>query len=57
LSGADHWSPRAAKVAVGALTVAAAVSYPWYFAVLLAGFFGTRLFFRWRFDLSYPTFR
>jgi 4-hydroxybenzoate polyprenyltransferase len=56
LTGGDHWAPRAAKAAVAALTIAAAVSYPWYLVVLLAGFFGTRLFFRWRFDLSYPTF-
>jgi 1,4-dihydroxy-2-naphthoate octaprenyltransferase len=50
------WAPRAAKIGVLALTIAAAVAYPAYLIVLAAGFFGTRLFFRWRFSMAYPSF-
>ncbi len=50
------WAPQAAKVGVLALTISAAVAYPAYIIVLVAGFFGTRLFFRWRFGLAYPSF-
>jgi 1,4-dihydroxy-2-naphthoate octaprenyltransferase len=46
----------AAKAAVGALSVAAAVAYPLYVILLLSGFVATRLFFRWRFGGTYPTF-
>jgi 4-hydroxybenzoate polyprenyltransferase len=46
----------AAKAAVGSLSIAAAVAYPAYLVLLLAGFIGTRLFFRWRFGISYPNF-
>ena len=46
----------AAKVAVAALSIAAAVAYPMYAILLIVGFLGTRLFFRWRFGISYPTF-
>jgi 4-hydroxybenzoate polyprenyltransferase len=46
----------AAKSAVAALSVAAAVAYPLYVGLLVVGFVGTRLFFRWRFGISYPTF-
>lgn len=46
----------AAKVAVGALSIAAAVAYPVYLILLVSGFIGTRLFFRWRFGISYPNF-
>lgn len=49
-------STTAAKVAVGALSIAAVVAYPMYAALLVAGFIGTRLYFRWRFGISYPTF-
>lgn len=46
----------AAKVAVGALSIAAAVAYPVYLILLVSGFIGTRLFFHWRFGISYPNF-
>jgi 4-hydroxybenzoate polyprenyltransferase len=46
----------AAKVAVGALSIAAAIAYPPYLILLISGFVGTRLFFRWRFGISYPNF-
>ncbi len=49
-------APTAAKSAVAALSVAAAVAYPMYMVLLVVGFIGTRLFFRWRFGISYPTF-
>ncbi len=52
----EIWAPRAAKAGVLALTIAAAVAYPAYLIVLATGFFGTRLFFRWRFGLTYPSF-
>jgi 4-hydroxybenzoate polyprenyltransferase len=45
----------AAKAAVGALSIAAAVAYPWYLILLVCGFIATRLFFRWRFGISYPS--
>lgn len=56
LSEIGTWAPRAAKVGVFALTIAAVVAYPWYLLVLISGFFGTRLFFRWRFGMTYPSF-
>lgn len=46
----------AAKAAVGCLSLAAAIAYPMYIALLVAGFVITRLFFRWRFGMTYPTF-
>jgi hypothetical protein len=45
----------AAKAAVGALSLAAVVAYPPYVLILAAGLVATRLFFRWRFGVSYPT--
>ena len=52
----EIWASRSAKAGVGALTIAAAIAYPLYLLVLAAGFFCTRLFFHWRFGLSYPSF-
>lgn len=49
-------SSGAAKAAVGALSIAAAIAYPAYLILLVSGFIGTRLFFRWRFGISYPNF-
>lgn len=46
----------AAKAAVGALSIAAVIAYPAYSVLLAFGFVATRLFFRWRFGISYPTF-
>jgi 4-hydroxybenzoate polyprenyltransferase len=51
-------TPRRARStvrwAVGGLSLAACVHYPWYLAVLAAGFLITRRYYRWRFDLRYP---
>lgn len=44
------------KMAVLCLTIAAAIFYPWYFVVLIVGFLGTRIYYRSRFDMAYPTF-
>lgn len=46
----------AAKAAVGTLSIAAALAYPLYLILLVSGFIVTRLFFRWRFGISYPNF-
>jgi 1,4-dihydroxy-2-naphthoate octaprenyltransferase len=58
IHGAIHTSPveaaRAARAAVGILTIAALLVYPPYLVLLLSGFLGTRLFFRWRFNMTYP---
>ncbi|HUU44374.1 MAG TPA: UbiA family prenyltransferase [Acidobacteriota bacterium] len=50
------WAARAAQAAVLALSLAAAWAYPAYAVLLFAGFMGTRLFFRWRFGMNYPSF-
>jgi chlorophyll synthase len=43
------------KVSILFLSVAAGVFYLWYFAVLIVGFVGTRLYYKARFGLDYPT--
>lgn len=48
-------APLAAKAAVGILTLVAIWVWPWYLLLLIAGFAGTRRFFRWRFGIAYPT--
>lgn len=55
LTNGSH-ATLAAKTGVGALTLAAVLVYPYYLLLLVAGFIGTRLFFRWRFNLTYPSF-
>lgn len=52
----SSYAASAAKAAVGALSIAAAIAYPAYLILLVSGFVGTRLFFRWRFGISYPNF-
>jgi len=42
------------KMAVLFLTMAAAIFYPWYLVVLIAGFLGTRAYYRSRFNITYP---
>lgn len=37
------------------LSIAAGIFYPWYFAILILGFVGTRLYYKARFNLDYPT--
>lgn len=49
------WATMAAKAAVLFLSLAAAWAYPAYLVVLGIGFLGTRLFFRWRFGMDYPS--
>ena len=43
------------KLAILFLSIAAGIFYPWYFAVLIIGFIGTRLYYKARFNLDYPT--
>lgn len=50
------WAARAAQSAVLALSLAAVWTYPAYAILLFVGFMGTRLFFRWRFGMDYPSF-
>jgi 4-hydroxybenzoate polyprenyltransferase len=46
----------ATKVSMLFLSIAAVVFYPWYFAILILGFVGTRLYYKARFNMDYPTF-
>ena len=46
----------ATKVSILFLSVAAGIFYPWYFVILILGFIGTRLYYKARFNLDYPTF-
>jgi 4-hydroxybenzoate polyprenyltransferase len=50
------WAARAAQAAVLALSLSAVWTYPAYGVLLIVGFVGTRLFFRWRFGMDYPSF-
>jgi 4-hydroxybenzoate polyprenyltransferase len=43
------------KLSILILSIAAGIFYPWYFAILVVGFIGTRLYYRARFNLDYPT--
>jgi len=43
------------KVSILLLSIAAGIFYPWYFAVLILGFLGTRFYYKVRFNLDYPT--
>lgn len=43
------------KLSIILLSLAAVFFYPWYFAVLIIGFIGTRLYYKARFNLDYPT--
>jgi 4-hydroxybenzoate polyprenyltransferase len=43
------------KMAVLFLTIAAGIFYPWYFILLLVGFVGTRIYYKLRFNITYPT--
>jgi len=44
------------KFAILFLSIIAGTYHPWYFLVLIIGFFGTRLYYKKRFGMSYPTF-
>jgi 4-hydroxybenzoate polyprenyltransferase len=43
------------KLSILLLSIAAGFFYLWYFAVLIVGFIGTRLYYKARFNLDYPT--
>lgn len=43
------------KASILLLSIAAGIFYPWYFLVLIVGFVGTRLFYKARFNLDYPS--
>lgn len=45
----------ATKVSILLLSIAAGIFYPWYFVILIFGFVGTRLYYKARFNLDYPT--
>lgn len=47
----------ATKVSILFLSIVAGIFYPWYFAILILGFVGTRLYYKARFNLDYPTFK
>jgi 4-hydroxybenzoate polyprenyltransferase len=55
LSKKERATVVATKVPILLLSIAAGVVYPWYFAVLILGFLGTRLYYKARFSLDYPT--
>jgi len=48
---------RATKVSILVLSGAAALLFPWYLLLLVVGFIGSRLYYRRRFDLAYPSLR
>jgi len=50
-----EYAAGAAKAGVGFLSIAAVIAYPLYLLLLLTGVAATRLFFRWRFGVTYPT--
>ncbi len=45
----------ATKLSILFLSIAAGFFYPWYFAILVLGFVFTRLYYKARFGLDYPT--
>ncbi len=55
ITGKERYITAATKLAILLLSIAAGIFYPWYFAVLIIGFVGTRLYYKARFNLDYPT--
>jgi len=45
------------KLSILFLSIAAGFFYPWYFALLILGFLGTRLYYKARFNYDYPTLK
>ena len=45
------------KLSILFLSIAAGFLYPWYFAILILGFLGTKLYYKARFNYDYPTLR
>lgn len=48
---------RAAQWGVGVLSVVTLLYFPTYAILLISGFIGARVFFLWRFGMTYPRFR
>jgi 4-hydroxybenzoate polyprenyltransferase len=48
-------SVLATKSSILFLSLAAGYFYPWYFVILILGFLGTRLYYKERFNLEYPS--
>jgi 4-hydroxybenzoate polyprenyltransferase len=55
LSKSERGIALATKVPILLLSIAAGIFYPWYFAILILGFVGTRFYYKARFNLDYPT--
>jgi 1,4-dihydroxy-2-naphthoate octaprenyltransferase len=51
----ERYITATTKLAILFLSIAACIFYPWYIAVLIMGFVGTRLYYKARFNLDYPT--
>jgi 4-hydroxybenzoate polyprenyltransferase len=51
----DRYMAVTTKLSILLLSIAAGIFYPWYFAILIVGFIGTRLYYKARFNLDYPT--
>lgn len=51
----ERYIAATTKLSILLLSIAAGIFYPWYFAVLIVGFIGTRLYYKARFNLDYPT--
>lgn len=49
-------SIRATKFGILFFALSVCLKWPVYFAIMVAGFFGTRIYFKNRFDMSYPNF-
>jgi chlorophyll synthase len=45
---------RAVRWAIGTLSIGACILFPGYALILLIGFFATRAYYKWRFDMAYP---
>lgn len=52
--GAPDRAAKTVRWAVGLLSLVACIYFPWYLALLVAGYLVTRRYYRWRFDLAYP---
>jgi len=53
-AGRPEAAIRAVRWAVGLLSLVACLYFPWYLAILVVGYYLTRRYYRWRFDLAYP---
>ncbi|MCH7491736.1 MAG: hypothetical protein IID05_13720 [Gemmatimonadetes bacterium] len=52
----ERFASRAAIGSVLTLSLAAVTAYPIYLGLLILGFVATRLFYFWRFAMTYPNF-